>query len=192
MREQEAGGHDPAMTQGTWQKEHGFESQILDLNLSLNPVCSFLAVSFRFSICDGGQGYPGFWGICETTRGSGQNGGLGTKLVLLSGWLSCPGWSQVTCPHLRILGLAWGAMLIPRQSRRVSPLHLGTGSFSFILLHGLSMSPMGSLISPKEAPISFAPLGSKKNSYLKKQNLLQIQDHIEVRWDRLPANNQVR
>lgn len=108
MREQEAGGHDPAMTQGTWQKEHGFESQILDLNLSLNPVCSFLAVSFRFSICDGGQGYPGFCGICETTRGSGQNGGLGTKLVLLPGWLSCPGWSQVTCPHLRILGLAWG------------------------------------------------------------------------------------
>lgn len=94
MREQEAGGHDPAMTQGMWQKEPKFESQILDLNLSLNPVCSFSAMSFRFPICDGGQGYPCFWGICETARGSRQNGGLGTKLVLLPGCLSCPGWSQ--------------------------------------------------------------------------------------------------
>lgn len=28
MREQEARGHDPAMTQGTWQKEHGFEPDL--------------------------------------------------------------------------------------------------------------------------------------------------------------------
>lgn len=76
-------------------------------------------------------------------------------------------------------------MLTPPPKAEESPLMPASRHWIcqllFILLHGLFMPPVGSLISPKEAPISFAPLGSKKNSYLKKENLLQTQDHIEVR-----------
>lgn len=70
MRELGAGGHDPAMTPGRWQKERGFESQVLALDLSLNPAGPCSAVSFRFPICDGGQCYPGFRGVCENYKGS--------------------------------------------------------------------------------------------------------------------------
>lgn len=228
------------MTPGRWQKEHEFENQVLALDLSLNPAGPFSAVSFRFPVCDGGQCYPGFRGVCENYKGSRQNGGLGTQLMLLPGWPSCPGWSQPTCPHLSILGLGEGDVDPPKQRsfpllseswagsagcsssalRTLSLLHRvsispwrspspPTGSpcpspQNLHLPKGISISPMGShcpswgslslphgpqnpkgvsissMGSPsphKEAPISFALLGSQKKNPREKKNLLKTQCH---------------
>ena len=182
---------------------------------------------------------PASGAFVKTTRGPGQNGGLGTQLVLLPGWPSCPGCSQLTCPHLRVLGLGEGDVDSPKQrsfpllseswswicwlfkfcienllsppqgvhlpmevsiSPHGVPMSIPTGSQyppqNLYLPKGVSISPMGSpcpswgslspphgpqnpkgvSISsmqspspPKEAPISFALLGSQKKIHVKKR-----------------------
>lgn len=103
---------------------------------------------------------PASGAFVKTTRGPGQNGELGTQLMLLPGWPSCPGWSQPTCPHLRILGLGEGDVDPPKQRSfpLLSESWAGSAGCSssalrtLSLLHRVSISPWRSPSPPTGSP----------------------------------------